>query len=437
MLFRSTSRGRADSGLKFVFLTAMVAFLLLCCTTADGMEDWPHWRGPDRNDISSEQGLLKQWPDGGPKQLWINRNAGLGYAGFSIVDGKLYTMGLEGNEEFALCLNADDGTEIWRKTLGERYKNSYGDGPRGTPSIDGDRAYFLAGNGRLSCLTKVAGDKVWAVDLTEFGGKTPNWGYAESPLVDEDKVICTPGGRQGTILALNKKTGKKIWQCKPITRVLDDGTVTRPASAHYSSILPINWNNRRQYVQLTLHAVVGVDAETGDVLWQTDWQGRVAVVPSPIFSRGCVYVTSGYGVGSKLVQIDDENSSKELWYSKAMQNHHGGVIQIGEFFYGSSAQSWVCQRKSDGQMVWSDRKIRKGAVAFADDRFYHVQENDGKVLLIQADENASQIKGSFVLQPQTKRRSRKGKIWVHPVIANGKLYLRDQEIVYCYDIQAK
>jgi len=416
---------------------SIVSIVCVWTSVAHGIDDWPHWRGPNRNDASAETGLLQKWPEAGPEQVWINRNAGLGYSGFSVVDGKLYTMGLEENFEFALCLDAANGKEIWRERLGRRYKNSWGDGPRSTPSIDGDRAYFMSANGNLSCRDIVDGKKIWSVEMSDFGGSTPNWGYAESPLVDENKVICTPGGSTGTILALDKETGKKIWQSKPVTRVMDDGTRTRPATAHYSSILPVDWNNRRQYVQLTVLAVVGVDAETGEILWQTDWAGRTAVIPSPIFENGNVYVTSGFGVGSKLIKIDGDNTAKELWYSKAMQNHHGGVVMIGDHFYGSSAKSWVCQQKSDGKMVWSDRAIKKGALAYADGLFYHVQESDGKVLLIQADENSHEVKGSFTLSPQTRRRSPKGKIWVHPVIADGKLYLRDQEIIYCYDISAK
>ena len=161
------------------------------------------------------------------------------------------------------------------------------------------------------------------------------------------------------------------------------------------------------------------------------------MIPSPIFDGGEVYATSGYGVGSKLVKIEDDNTLTDLWYSKDMQNHHGGVIKIGDYFYGSSAQAFVCQNRIDGKMMWSDRKIKKGALTYADGLFYHVQEDDGKVLLISADEHSHQIQGSFVLSPQTKLRKPAGKIWVHPVIARGKLYLRDQEMIYCYDVKAK
>ena len=416
-----------------------VLFLLVSCslsTNVLGFDDWPHWRGPNRNDQSSETGLLKQWPEEGPQQLWVNKKAGLGYSGFAISGDQLFTMGLEGEHEFALCLNAQTGEEIWRENIGDKYSNNWGDGPRSTPTVDGDQIYALAAGGELVCLNKSDGKKVWSVNMSDLGGKAPKWGYAESPLIDGDKVICTPGGDQCTMMALNKKTGAEIWKSAPVTKKLEDGTSTQPSSAHYSSVMPVNLNNRRQYVQLTVQAAIGVDADTGEQLWQSDWPGRTAVIPSPIVEEDKVYVTSGYGVGSKLIQIGDDNSASELWYSKAIQNHHGGVIKIGDYFYGSSAKAWVCQNEADGEAVWSDRKIKKGAVVHADGMFYHVEENSGRVLLIKASPESHSIVSSFKMSPQTERRKPKGKIWVHPVVANGKLYVRDQEIILCYDIKS-
>lgn len=428
-------------------IVALLSVTFLYCAAANGFDDWPHWRGPQHNDQSSETGLLKEWPKGGPPQVWNNKNAGLGYAGLAIVNDQLFTMGMEDNREFVICLNANDGTEIWRTSLeslpagGPRdggYLRQWGDGPRGTPTVDGDHVYVLGAGGHLACLKKSDGDKVWSAEMTDFGGKVPTWGYSESLLIDGLKVVCTPGGSIGTLLALDKKTGKKIWQSKPITRILEsDGSETAAATKNYSSILPVEWNNQRQYVQLTEHAVVSVHPETGDIIWRSKWPGRTAIIPSPIFDDGEIYVTSGYDVGSKLIRIDDNNKVEEVWYTKDMQNHHGGVIKVGDYYYGSSKSSYVCQNEKDGKKVWTDRNIKKGSIGYADGMFYHVQENDGKVILMEADEQSHFIKGSFTIGPQTKRRAGKGKIWTHPIIANGKLYLRDQEMIYCYDIKAK
>ena len=421
------------------FAVALALLLLISLSLTSnlfGFDDWPFWRGPDRNDKSSETGLLKQWPEDGPTQLWVNKKSGLGYSGFAISGDQLFTMGLEDEKEFALCLNALTGEEIWRENLGDGYVNNWGDGPRSTPTLAGDQIFVMAAGGDLVCLNKSDGKQVWSVNMEDLGGKAPKWGYAESPLVDGEKVICTPGGGECTMVALNRKTGDKIWQSPPVTKKLEDGSDTEPSSAHYSSVMPMNLNNRRQYVQLTVQAVIGVDADTGEQLWQSDWPGRTAVIPSPIVDQDKVYITSGYGVGSKLLQIGDDNSVSELWYTKAMQNHHGGVIKVGEHFYGSSAQAWVCQNQADGENVWADRKIKKGAVVYADGMFYHVEEKSGRVLLIQASPESHSIVSSFKLSPQTKRRKPKGRIWVHPVVANGKLYLRDQEIIVCYDIKS-
>ena len=413
-------------------LTALLAFVVLCSSYSFGFDDWPNWRGPNRNDISSETGLLKKWPEDGPKKVWVNKKSGLGYAGFAVVGDHLFTMGQEDNSEFVICLKVSDGTELWRENVGPNFKNGWGGGPRSTPTVDKDHVFVMGASGDLACLKKEDGTKVWSVKMSEFGGKVPNWGYSESPLVDGDKVICTPGGEETTMVALDRKTGKKLWQSKPVV----DGKA-KPTKAHYSSIFPTNLNNRRQYIQLLERAIVGVDADSGDVIWQSSWPGRVAVIPSPIVDENRVYVTSGYGVGAKLVEIGENNAVKDLWYTKAMQNHHGSVIKVDDHFYGSSAKAWVCQSEKDGSMVWADRKIKKGCLTYADGMFYQIEEGSGRVLLIKADPESHEIVSQFKMEPQTTRRNPKGRIWVHPVIANGKLFVRDQEIIICYDIKAE
>ncbi len=429
-----------------IFLPIFLAFSQFDSTSQ--ADDWPHWRGPNFDAKSIETGLLKAWPEGGPSQIWVNQKCGLGYAGFSIAGEKLFTIGMEDNREFALCLNANTGEEFWRTPLGllpdggpreGGFMRGWGDGPRGTPTLDGEHIFILGAGGHLACLDIKDGSKRWTAELFAFGGKVPTWGYSESPLVDNDKIICTPGGQVGTVVALNKATGKKIWQSKPIKRVLEsDGSVTQAATKNYSSILPLEINNQRQYIQLTEHAVVSLHPENGEVLWESLWRGKTAVIPSPIFDvqDGTVFVTSGYNVGAKLLKIRDDNSVEELWNTKDMQNHHGGVIKVGDYYYGSSKPAFVCQSEKDGKKVWASRRIKKGALGYAEGLFYHVGEQDGKITLFDATEKSLDIKGSFVLSPKSKRRATKGMIWTHPVIANGKLYLRDQELIYCYDVNA-
>ena len=450
-MFATNSRRFAVVAIRALVILFVSAFVDcgLFNTSAIAFDDWPHWRGPNFDAKSTETGLLKEWPEGGPTQLWVNKNSGLGYSGFSIVGDQLFTIGMEDNREFGLCLNANTGKEIWRTPLNELpgggprdggYYRQWGDGPRSTPTVDGECVYVLGAGGHLAGLEKSEGSKLWSVELQEFGGEIPTWGYSESPLVDGNKLICTPGGDVGTILALNKSDGKKVWQTKPIKRVLEsDGSETKSASRNYSSIVPINWNNQRQYIQLTEHAIVSVHPENGDFIWQSMWRGKTAVIPSPIFipERGEVYATSGYNVGSKLLKINDDNSIEERWFSKSMQNHHGGVIQVGDYFYGSSKPVFVCQSIEDGSKKWATRKIPKGALGYADGLFYHLSERSGKVSLIEATEKSVKPKGSFVPKPKSTRRAKKGLYWTHPVVSNGKLYLRDQEMIYCYDIKSK
>ena len=388
--------------------------------------DWPQWRGPDRSDVSKETGLLKQWPDGGPKQVWLYKNAGNGYAGPAIVGGKLYTLGTREDNEVLLALDANTGKELWAAKLGAILSNGWGDGPRGTPAVDGALVYALSGKGDLACVQAADGQVLWTHSMEkDYGGKRPFWGYTESVLVDGDKVLCTPGGAQGAIVALDKRTGNTLWQSKEFTD-----------NAHYSSIITAEHVGLCQYIQLTEKSVVGVAAKDGKLLWRSDWPGRTAVIPTPIFKNGYVYVTSGYGAGCKLIKLGPDNQASDVYDNKLMVNHHGGVILLGEHVYGHSESSgWVCQNFKTGEAAWQEKKLGKGAIGYADGMFYCLEENSGNVVLIEASPKAWSEKGRFKLDPQTTIRSARGKIWTHPVIVNGKLYLRDQDLIYCYEVK--
>ncbi len=390
--------------------------------------DWPQWRGVNRDDISRETGLLQAWPESGPPQLWTTDQAGLGYAGFAVVQDRVYTLGSAEEGEFAICLNAQDGSVVWKQTIDDLFVNKWGDGPRNTPTVDGEQLYVLSAGGMLKCLDCQDGSENWGVSLTEdFGGATPTWGYAESPLVDGDKVVCTPGGEQGAVIALDKESGKTIWQSRDVTN-----------GAHYASVVPANVRGQRQYIQLFEKALVGLDANTGELIWKEDWNGRVAVIPTPIVFDDQVYVTSGYGTGSMLVDISQGAESRQIWFNKIMKNHHGGVILLDGHFYGYSDQvGWLCQRAETGEAVWREEEaFAKGAISYADNRFYLLEEKTGQVALIAATPQGWQEHGRFQLEPLSQNRKPDGAIWVHPVISNGRLFLRDQEHVSCYDISA-
>ena len=270
------------------------------------------------------------------------------------------------------------------------------------------------------------GSVKWTAEMKELGGSVPNWGYSESPLVDNGKVLCTPGGSDGTIAAFDLASGKKLWQSGDMTE-----------KAHYSSIIAVNHHGSRQYIQLTMSKVFGISADDGSLLWQEDWPGRTAVIPTPIYADGHVYITSGYGIGCMLLKIGADNSVEKIYDNKVMKNHHGGTILLGDHVYGySDGPGWICQDLKSGEMVWNEKsKLGKGAVAYADGRLYCLSEKDGTCVLAEPTPEGWKEHGRFQIDPQTEQRSDRGKIWTHPVISNGKLYLRDQEIICCYDIK--
>ncbi|HAE12315.1 MAG TPA: polyvinylalcohol dehydrogenase, partial [Opitutae bacterium] len=371
--------------------------------------------------------LLQTWPEGGPKKIWTSKEGGLGYAGFSIVDDTLYTLGAFGKEERLLAFNASSGKKLWELSIGELLTNGWGDGPRMTPTVSGGMVYALGGKGKLVCADSKTGKQKWSSHLVkDLGGKVPGWGYTESVLVDEGRVVCTPGGAQGALAALDAKTGKVLWRSKEFT----DG-------AQYSSPILIEQGGERQYVQLVMKNLVGINAKTGKLSWKSEWPGRVAVIPTPIYSDNHVFISSGYGVGCKLVRLG-ANEPKDVYENKVMKNHHGGVIKLGNHLYGySDGPGWICQDFKSGEMVWNEKKaLGKGSIAYADNRFYCLGEGDGRVILIEASPKGWKAHGEFTITPQTKQRNPKGKVWTHPVISNGKLYLRDQELIFCFDVKA-
>lgn len=404
--------------------TSLIAFLFLC--SLGNAEDWPSWRGADRTGISKETGLLQEWPEGGPQKVWSSTDAGMGYSGFSVVKGGLYTMGAFGNEERLLAFNATTGKQVWSLAVGDLLTNGWGDGPRMTPTVADGKVYALGGRGDLVCADARTGKKIWSVSLvSDLGGKVPGWGYTESVLVDEGRVICTPGGSKGALAALDADNGKLLWQSSEFTD-----------AAQYSSPIVIENRGKRQYVQLVMKNVVGIDAKSGDLAWKSSWPGRTAVIPTPIHDDGKIFITSGYGVGCKLVSLES-SGSKDVYDNKFMKNHHGGVIKLGDHLFGYSDQvGWVCMDFASGELLWNEKKaLGKGAIAYADGRFYCQGESDGRIFLIEASTKGWKPRGQFTLNPQSKKRNPKGKVWTHPVISNGKMYLRDQEIVSCYNLK--
>jgi outer membrane protein assembly factor BamB len=389
-------------------------------------DDWPQWRGPDRTGVSRETGLLKEWPAGGPPRVWLYKNAGNGYSGPAIFGGKLFTMGTRESAEILIALNANTGEELWTARIGPVLQNGWGDGPRGTPTVNGGHVYTLGGQGNLICASVSDGKVLWRASMQDLGGKIPGWGYTESVLVDGEKVVCTPGGEKGALAALDKTTGKLLWQAKEFTD-----------AAQYSSIVSADHDGSREYIQLTTQNVVGISSADGKLLWKSAFPGRTAVIPTPIFHDDSVYVTAGYGAGCKLVKLGAANQVSEGYANQQMKNHHGGIVLAGDFLYGySDGIGWLCQEFKTGKEVWSERKaFDKGALSCADGMLYCLEEKSGAVALVEASPKGWKEHGRLTLDPQTTIRNPQGHIWTHPVVANGKLYLRDQDLIFCYDVK--
>jgi outer membrane protein assembly factor BamB len=391
--------------------------------------DWPQWRGPNRDGKSADTGLLQEWPAGGPKLAWRATGLGTGYANMSVANGRLFTMGDKDDAGYVLALDPADGRILWTAKVGAAGGPDPGQWnyacPRCTPTVSGDLVFALNEWGEMVCVTAADGKEQWRKDLRrDFGGKPPTWGYSESPLVDGEQVMVTPGGQQGAMVALDRKTGRLLWQSKDFT---DD--------AHYSSIVPAEIGGVRQYVQLTAASVVGIAAKDGTVLWQAPRKGSVAVIPTPIVDGNLVYVTSGYNAGSNLFKVTADGgkfTAEQVYANRAMANQHGGVVKVGDYLYGySDSRGLACQDFQTGEIVWAEKaKVKKGSVSYADGMLYCREEDSGTMILVPATPAGYQEKGRF---PQPDRA--KEKAWPHPTIANGKLYLRDQDVLLCYDVR--
>lgn len=411
---------------RFILLTTAAA--LLTSVAPSSSADWPQWRGPNRDDHCTETGLLKDWPAGGPALVWTATGLGKGFATVSVVGDRLFTAGEKGDSGFLMALNTADGKQVWATKFGKPADPGGFVGPRAAPTVDGELLFAIDQSGELVCLKATDGTEVWRKNLVkDFGGQQPNWGYTESPLVDGDKVIATPGGSKGAVVALNKKTGALVWQSSEFTD-----------PAHYSSLVLAEIGGVKQYVGLTPQSVMGIAAADGKLLWRAPRKGQTAVIPTPIVAEDSVYVTSGYGVGCNLVKISSEGgkfSAQQVYANKVMVNHHGGVIKVGDFVYGySDGKGWTCQNFKTGEAKWQDKeKLGKGCLLYADGHFYLRQEDGkGPVALIEATPDGYKEHGRFD-QPQRSSANS----WPHPVIANGKLYLRDQDVLLCYDVKAK
>jgi len=427
-------------------LAALSALTLyLSFTRATRADDWPQWQGPDRNAVSKETGLLKEWPKEGPSLVWKATGLGKGMGGIAVSRGRIYTTGDDARQTAWLyAFNEADGKRAWSAKIGpggnpgNMFKPF---GPRATPTVEGDRIYILSQTGDFVCFT-TEGKEVWRVNyVNDLGGIMPVWGFSESPLVDGDRIICTPGAEDATMMALDKTTGKPIWKCRVPEGATGDRGFLGTSGAAYSSAIAVDFEGVRHYVQLTATTLVGVAASDGKLLWRYDRASNTHRIncTTPVYHDGMVIAASAYDAGGGAVKLSKEAgggiTAKEVFFSPRMKNHHGGMIVVDGCLYGAAGGNeggfLVCLDLSTGKQLWMEREAQKGALTLADGRLY-LRTERGAILLIEPNRERYVERGRFEQPDRTREPA-----WAHPVIANGKLSLRDQDVLLCYDIKAK
>jgi outer membrane protein assembly factor BamB len=385
--------------------------------------DWPQWNGPDRNGLSKETGLLQQWPSSGPSLVWTATGLGNGYGSTAVVGTRVFVQGTRNGRSVVVAYNRADGKEVWSKALGSAGDDDRGPGPRGTPTVDGDRLYALTEGGDLACL-KTDGTDVWKRNiLREFGGRQLQWLISESPLVDGAHVVVTPGGPGAGVVKLDKMTGVTVWQAKELSD-----------AAGYSSLIAADVQGVRTYMTFTANAAVGVRASDGKLMFRyTPAANRIANITTPVFSDNKVFFTSGYDTGAGLLSLSAQNgmvNAQETYFTREMKNHHGGVVLVNGYLYGFDDSILTCIEFATGKRMWRDRSVGKGAVTYADGRLY-LQSEGNVVGLAEASPSGYVEKGRFTI-PDKGLQS-----WAHPVVSDGRLYVRNQDSIFVYDIKAK
>jgi outer membrane protein assembly factor BamB len=403
-------------------ITAVAALSLPAVVSNRTLDDWSQWRGKNRDGVSAELGLLKDWPASGPALAWTVKGAGEGYSSFAVAGGKVYTLGARGGTEYTMAFDEATGRKVWEVATGTRFRNDRGDGPRATPTIDGGQVYAFGASGDLAVLDAATGKVAWKINVLEkFGGSNIGWGLSESPLVLPDRILITAGASGASIVALSRKDGSLLWK-------------SGRDEAGYSSGILHQFQGTPQAIFFTASHGVAVDARDGRELWTYGKaSNRTANVATPIAKGNKVFFSSDYGTGAGLVALSAEGGAikaSEVYFTREMRNHHASSVLVGEHLYGFSSAILTAMKFETGDVAWRDRSVGKGSVVFADDRLYLFSEN-GVVGLAEANPAGYREHGRFEI------RTGSLPTWSHPVVANGKLYLRDQDTIYAYSVAAK
>jgi outer membrane protein assembly factor BamB len=385
--------------------------------------EWNQFRGPNRDGHSPDTGLLKQWPSGGPPKLWEAKGCGRGYSSLAVVGGKVYTLGDDNTNEYVHCFDEATGKPLWKARVGPAWNKGDPEwqSSRSTPTLDGALLFALGAHGDLVCLQAATGREAWRQKLD--GKDMADWGFAESPLVDGNLVVVTPGGSKGSVQAFGKANGQAAWRT---TELKDDHA--------YTSLIAVEIAKIRQYVVLTDSSVAGI-AANGKLVWRVDRSGRTAVCPTPAYSNGMVLIASGYGSGHNAYRITSQGGrfkAEEVYSGKELDVHHGGIVVVGEHVYAVNYTNLVCLELKTGKTAWSERCVGKGSIMYADGHLVVRGERGGGVALVEASPTGFKEKGRINLPDPGNRPS-----WSYPVVARQKLFLRGTDTITCYNLKGE
>ena len=382
--------------------------------------DWPGWLGPNRDGKSPDTGLLKEWPEGGPPLLWQASGIGSGFSTVAVVGGTVYTTGVVGKSLMIFAFDMN-GETIWKVEHGPAHDRSYA-GSRSTPMIDDGNLYLVSGRGLVGCYDAKTGEGKWSRQFSELGGSPPEWGYAESVLIDNDLAIVTPGGDK-CIVALDKMTGRPVWASSGFS-----------AGAQYGSCQSVNFQGTSMIVTGTAEGIVAVDAANGRMLWANPFSAHnTANCPTPAYADGYVFWANGYGKGGICLKLDVRGktvTASEAWTTGDMVCHHGGYVIHEGYIYGNHNSTWVCLDLRTGEKRWQERAIGKGSVCFADGMLYLFSEDGGRAALATCSPEGLELRGTVTVAGSEKS-------WAHPVVIGGRLYLRYDDNLYCFNVAAK
>ncbi len=379
--------------------------------------EWPQWRGPNRDGISSETEFIKNWPEAGPKVLW-HIPLGDGYSGISIDQGKAYTMFAEGNDEFVICLDASDGKEIWRFRSGAKFTEQRGDGPRSMPTVDGASVFVLGAEGKLYALDARDGAELWSHNFVEeFGSSVPTWGFSSSPIVEGNLVIVEAGGQdEKAIVAFDKKSGAVVW-------------ATHTDAVGYSSPISIDFGGARQIIFLTSKTLLSVAPENGQIYWKYSWPEGINIATPIFIPDDKIFISASYDKGAVLLRMtvsEEGIGIEEVWKSRVMKNHFNSSVLQGDYLYGFDNAILTCIEANTGEEQWQHRGFGKGSLLLADGYLIILGEG-GKLALAEASPDEYRERANFQLFDD--------KCWTVPTLAGGKLYLRNQKEMVCLDLR--